>query len=509
MTATTGRRRGADAALALAAAVLLAACAGNQPRNVETVDGQAAPLDGTTPTSRSPGAFGGDIPSRPGNFPSVTGPRRSTGRPTPRATSASPYPSGGGGRPPRTGSATPTSPLPTVPTPAIPPAGGNGGATDVGVTAEAIKLGGFYVESGPAGALGITLLKAAKAVYNEVNARGGIHGRQIQLIDCDTSFTSGDKPRACFDKLVEEDEIFAFASAGDGPAMVTASPLICKAQIPALWMDGLASDELRCPFIFPAGPPARSQSHVLADYYARTHQPKTVGFLVQDDGIGNEWLQGAKEVLDKLGVAVVTEQRYRVGDTDMTTQVINMRAANPDFVFFAGEPLGGILFQLRSRALGYKPPLPAAGVTCNAEIWPREVGEYSQGMLCQHPWSLPQEGLPEHGVYEKTYKKYWNDWDQRNHGTELHWMAAKAVVETLEAAGPNLTRARVLEVLRGGALDGFDTGFGVRFRQAAGPSGGNVFNTQVAVIEITRPSGDPSFYEMRQPARPDPHFNAG
>lgn len=513
MTATTRRRRGAGAGSALLAAMLLVACAGAQPRHVETVGGAAPPLDTgqpgiTTPSSVPSGPFGSpNVPSVP-NLPRGSG----TATPTPRATgSASTAPSGGG-RGPVTGSPTPTSPVPTVPTPtnpADPPAGGNGGVTDVGVTADTIKLGGFYIESGPVGSLGITLLKAVKAVYNEVNAQGGIFGRKIQVVDCDTSFTSGDKPRTCFEKLVKQDKIFAFASAGDGPAMVTASPLICKEQIPAIWMDGLASDEFKCPFIFPTGPPGRSQSHVLADYYAKKYKPKTVGFLVQNDDIGNEWLQGAKEVLSKFNVKVVAEQRYNLGDTNMNGQVINMQAANPDFIFFANEPLGGILFQLQAKSLGYKPPMPAAGVTCNVEIWPREVGEYTKGMVCQHPWSLPQDGLPEHGLYETTYKKYWNDWDQRNYYTEIHWVAAKAVVETLKAAGPNLTRARLLEVLRSGALNGFDTGFGVKFKQSASPDGGNIFDTEVAVIEITEPSGNPYYYDMRQPAQPDPYFTVG
>ena len=523
---TTKRRRDARAALAIVAVSLLgAACAGTQPKDAPAgTNGLpgSPPQTGTDPNQGATG-FGGF-----GQFPTGTG--------TPSPTFTVPVPSGRGGstaaggpsgagsgsaspaKPPRaaaggTNQATPPPGAPAPPTSGTPapapiPSGGNGGATDVGVTADSIKLGGFYIESGPVGSLGITLLKAVKAVYNEVNAQGGIYGRKIQVVDCDTSFTSGDKPRTCYAKLTAQDKIFAFASAGDGPAMVTASPLICKDQVPAIWMDGLASDEFKCPFIFPTGPPGRSQSHVVADYYVKTKKPKTVGFLVENDDIGNEWAQGAREVFTRYGVKVVTEQRYNLGDTNLNAQVINMQAANPDFVFFADEPLGGILFQLQAKSLGYKPPMPAAGVTCNVEIWPREVGDYTKGMICEHPWQLPQSGLAEHANFEKTYKKYWNDWDQRNSYTEIHWVAAKAVVETLKAAGPNLTRARLLEVLRRGALDGFDTGFGVKFKQQSS-TGGNIFDTEVAAVEITEPSGKPYFYELRQAPAPDPYFTVG
>src|SRR5260221_474049 len=78
------------------------------------------------------------------------------------------------------------APGPAAGNPSAAPAGGNGGATDVGVTGDTIKLGGFFIESGPVGELGITLLKAVKAVFNDVNATGGIYGRKLALIDCDT-----------------------------------------------------------------------------------------------------------------------------------------------------------------------------------------------------------------------------------------------------------------------------------------------------------------------------------
>ena len=509
--------RGVRVALTAGAVLLGAACAGTQPKDIVVggngqnglpqtnliVPGGAGSFGGGAgPTGNVPGAVP-PVPTGPASRSRGTTPTTAGSRGGVRTPSFGGGGTGGLGPAPVPGR--PGPPVPGVAAPAPVPAGGNGGTTDVGVTADTIKLGGFYIESGPVGSLGITLLKAVKAVFNEVNAQGGIYGRKIQVVDCDTSFTSGDKPRTCYSKLTQQDKVFAFAAAGDGPAMVTASPLICKDQIPAIWMDGLASDEFKCPYIFPTGPPGRSQSHVVADFYARTKKPKTVGFLVQNDDIGNEWLTGAKDVFARYGVKVVTEQRYNLGDTNLNAQVINMQAANPDFIFFANEPLGGILFQLQAKSLGYKPPMPAAGVTCNVEIWPREVGDYTKGMICQHPWQLPQSGLPEHAVFERTYKKYWNDWDQRNYYTEIHWVAAKAVVETLKAAGPHLTRARVLEVLRGGALNGFDTGFGVKFKQQSSTSG-NIFDTEVAVVEITEPSGKPYYYELRQNPMPDPYF---
>jgi branched-chain amino acid transport system substrate-binding protein len=508
----------------LAATFFSAACAGEQPKKLGLANNAAslggAGLDAATTNTTAPASADGTATAegQPGTAAGTASAAAAGAAPVAGAPTAT---RSGSGANPGAGFVTSTSgpaaraaasqagPKPTGPAAASSPAptSGNGGATDIGVTADTIKLGGFFIESGPVGELGITLLKAVKAVFNDVNATGGIYGRKLQLVDCDTSFTSGDKPRACYTKLTQQDKIFAFAATGDGPAWVTAAPLACKDQIPALWTDGLAQSEFVCPTIFPTGPAGRSQSRVLLDYYIKAKKPKTVGILAQNDDIGNEWLVGAKEVLSKNGVKVVAEEKYNLGETNFTTQVTNMRFANPDFVFFSSEPLGPILFQKTAEGQGWKPPLPSAGVTCNVSVWPKQVGNYSKGMICQNPWQLLSAKLPGQVEFEKNYKKYWSDWDKRNYYTETMWIAARATVETLRRAGPNLTRARVLEVLRSGAFNGFDTGFGVKFSQQSSEKG-NLFSIAVAVVEVAKPA-DENPYTLLQEPIPDPYFTAG
>jgi ABC-type branched-subunit amino acid transport system substrate-binding protein len=518
----TPRRPRALAVSLLAATVFSAACAGEQPKKLGLTGNAALTGDNTlaapaTTSTTAPATSAGAAPA-----PTIAGaPDPAAGRgsavgaaPAAGAASSAARPARGSAAAAVTTTSGPMAraaagPAPTGPGagPSPAPASGNGGATDIGVTADTIKLGGFFIESGPVGELGITLLKAVKAVFNDVNAAGGIYGRKLQLIDCDTSFTSGDKPRACYTKLTQQDKIFAFAATGDGPAWVTAAPLACKDQIPALWTDGLSQNEFTCPTIFPTGPAGRSQARVVLDYYIKAKKPKTVGILAQNDDIGNEWLVGAKEVLAKYGVKIVAEEKYNLGETNFTTQVTNMRFANPDFVFFSSEPLGPILFQKTAEGQGWKPPMPSAGVTCNVSVWPKQVGDYSKGMICQNPWQLLSAKLPGQVEFEKNYKKYWADWDKRNYYTETMWIAARATVETLRRAGPNLTRAKVLEVLRSGAFNGFDTGFGVKFSQQSSAKG-NLFSIAVAVVEVAKPS-DENPYTLLQEPIPDPYFAAG
>ena len=77
-----------------------------------------------------------------------------------------------------------------------------------GVTDTEIVLGTHTDLSGPTAIFGIGTLNGARLRFDEANAAGGIHGRQIRLIVEDTGYTV---PRAiqATNKLVNRDNIFA------------------------------------------------------------------------------------------------------------------------------------------------------------------------------------------------------------------------------------------------------------------------------------------------------------
>jgi hypothetical protein len=61
-------------------------------------------------------------------------------------------------------------------------------------------------------------------------------------------------------------------------------------------------------------------------------------------------------------------------------------------------------------------------------------------------------------------------------------------------------------VLRSGAFNGFDTGFGVKFSQQSSAKG-NLFSINVAVVEVAKPADDNPYVLLQEPI-PDPFFQA-
>jgi branched-chain amino acid transport system substrate-binding protein len=190
------------AAVVLAAAVLLAAACGTRLPESEFVatgaevagedgaplPGDAEPGDGSTDTTPAGGDdlgdVGGDdtVPSSSGD--DGTGGTGGTGGDGSTATTLAG--TGGGDDGPNQ-------------------------ASDVGVTATEIKIGNITAVTGGLGDAFAPSQRGLQALVAHVNARGGVHGRQIKLVVCDDR---EDRTRAlaCARKLVEQDKVFAFVA---------------------------------------------------------------------------------------------------------------------------------------------------------------------------------------------------------------------------------------------------------------------------------------------------------
>src|SRR5579862_1613685 len=81
-------------------------------------------------------------------------------------------------------------------------------AEEVGVAADRILFGQAAAMSGPSSTLGVKMRQGILAAFAEVNAKGGVHGRKLELISRDDGY---DPDRAVLEtmKLIEEDKVFA------------------------------------------------------------------------------------------------------------------------------------------------------------------------------------------------------------------------------------------------------------------------------------------------------------
>ena len=151
------------------------------------------------------------------------------------------------------------------------PAGGNGGATDRGVSADEVKFGGIMMY----GWLGLSeqvwqpMTRQMRALFKIVNDNGGIYGRKLTYIDCDDGPGDPARTRACYKKLVEQDKIFAF-SAGCSISEDQYQADLKQDQIPAFAPCSLYQVEWANPYSFPVHMDMRQEGTATANWARST-----------------------------------------------------------------------------------------------------------------------------------------------------------------------------------------------------------------------------------------------
>src|SRR4029077_8574715 len=100
-----------------------------------------------------------------------------------------------------------------------------------GVTADTITFGQAAVLEGPASALGLGMQKGLNAAFDEINAKGGVHGRKIKLTSVNDGYEP-DRAIAATKKRFEEDRLFALFGPVGTPSPPAAQPIATAAKVP-------------------------------------------------------------------------------------------------------------------------------------------------------------------------------------------------------------------------------------------------------------------------------------
>ncbi|MBO8435624.1 MAG: ABC transporter substrate-binding protein [Spirochaetes bacterium] len=202
------------------------------------------------------------------------------------------------------------------------------------------KIGFIGPLTGDNANYGIRCSNAARLAIDEINANGGIDGKQLELIAEDSEGTV-DKALASYEKLAYMDEVCAiigpvFTSPAlavaqrcqeDGIVMI--SPSATHKDVtaqPATNPDGLN-------YVFRTVPSDALQSEVAGHYFYEVLGYRQLASLYAMNDYSQGLALGMKETFESLGGKVVAEETCMVGDKDFRTQLTQIKAANPEAVY--------------------------------------------------------------------------------------------------------------------------------------------------------------------------------
>ena len=338
------------------------------------------------------------------------------------------------------------------------PAGGNGGATDVGVTATSIKIGGTFFNGGYLDKYSQVAEQAASAYFKYVNDRGGVYGRKIEYTPCDTAGTA-DGTQGCVRKLANDDKVFAMGPSLDFN-LDTVPKFLAEKGLPWVGTSGLYPEEHSSPLMFPSQIPGADIGIHIATFAHKTLGAATVGVSYLTDGAGPSCTESIKRGADRLGYKVVATVENSQTQGDMTQQVLKMKQANPDTVLFCNDPINNVKFIQAAGRVGYKPPKGWIGGFAAVEDVPRGMGAAGVGFYGLATFDFFGGNSPGVAQYRQITQRYFPSMFH-HFFTQAAFVGARALVDAITKAGPQLTRQGLLAALA--SMTDFDSGMGLHF----------------------------------------------
>jgi branched-chain amino acid transport system substrate-binding protein len=267
-----------------------------------------------------------------------------------------------------------------------------------------IRVGRVLPLTGPAASYGKSEQKGTWLAAEEINAAGGIQGRQLDIIfeddQCEVKIGVN-----AMKKLVEVDKVPAVLGATISGITLAIAPLANEKKVLLLSpLSSVASITDAGPFVFRIMPSDAFQSRILADWvFGSGH--KKIAMLYMNNAWGKGVAEEFKRAYDKLGGSIACTETCKEGDRDFRVQLTKIRDAQVDALFCPTMPKEGgvVLKQLKELAITL--PVFGADAWSVAELL-EESGNAAEGVKYAYPAQFTGE---EYQSFAKAFKARFNE----------------------------------------------------------------------------------------------------
>lgn len=301
-----------------------------------------------------------------------------------------------------------------------------------------IKIGVNIELSGPSAVQGTAYKNAVEMVAEEINADGGVLGRDLELVIRDNKSDPTEALQVT-KQMVENEDVVAIVGGGSSPTTMSTIEYVQSAEVPIVSMG--SSDAIVAPveerawvFKVPAG-----TDMVMDKIFGEFEKEgiTRVGFISVDNPYGDAGLQAFTNNAPDAGIEIVGTEKFQATDKDYTSIVTKLVGQDPEAIIVWAIPPGAGIVAQNIAASGFDGPVyydPGAG----AELFIRGAGEAAEGARLVHPAVLVadqvqsaanQDVMTEfHHAYSEAYGEYSGF---ASYGAD----ALKMIVQAIEEAG--------------------------------------------------------------------------
>ena len=320
-------------------------------------------------------------------------------------------------------------------------------AGEVGVMADRIVFGQAAALSGPSSALGVKMRQGILAAFAEVNAKGGVHGRTLQLVSRDDGY---DPDRSVLQtvKLLHEDKVFALIGAVGTPTSLVTVPIARDEEVPFIGpftgAGFLREKDLDNVVNIRASYSAEAEAWV--KHLTEDRHIKRIAIFYHDDSYGRDGLAGVKQALEKRGMELAAEATYERNTKAVSMAMRVLKRAEPEAVVMVGTYVPCAEFIKLARQSGFNPVFVNISFV-GADALAHELGPDGEGVIVSQvvpfPWDASLKIVADYQAAEKAI-----DPGLPPDFVSLEgYICGRLAATALDMAGPNPTRAEMLRVI--------------------------------------------------------------
>ena len=325
-------------------------------------------------------------------------------------------------------------------------------AADPGVTNEKLVLGAVIPLSGPPSIIGKAIATTLKVWEQDVNSRGGIGGRKVDIRIEDDGYVPQRTVQG-LKKLIDVEQIFALIGTSGSSQLLAMLPIIDEQKIPAINHIAVNSAHFNPPHktLFNIGATycqevSASMKHLVT---SQKLQGSKFGLIFQEDDYGTDVKCGYEQALKELGLKSSIEVAYKRGAKDFSAEVLSVQRAGATFVLTGGiiTETAAMLKEIAKnqmqavRLAAHPSHLPAVLALAGPAADGVYVAEYVPPVT-----DIQTQGIGK--LTALTYKYFSaNEVKDMNRYSLTAYVGVQLLESALNACAKNLTRACVVEKL--------------------------------------------------------------
>ncbi|MBW0166921.1 MAG: ABC transporter substrate-binding protein [Vulcanococcus sp.] len=316
-------------------------------------------------------------------------------------------------------------------------------ASEPGISPRAILIGQSAPFSSASSGIAKRFRQGAHDAFNEVNAHGGIHGRQIVMIYRDDAYTP-EKTRKNTEDFLRRDNVFALFGYWGTPTTQAALPLIEKARVPLI-APTTGAQIIREPFnksIFNVRASYHEEMEVLVKHLVRFGKD-AIAIVYQNDSFGLDALEGAKAALQRLGLKPIISVPIdrNSSETDEVARQVALSKPKGLLILTAYPPIPSLIRKLRER--GSTAQIMTHSNSNAQNLPPNLRHSIGVSQVVPYPWNARLDLIRDYqSAVRKQDKQVIYDFASLE-----GYIAARVLVQALDEAGANPTREKLIKSL--------------------------------------------------------------